>query len=79
VTSELIMAAIQCVQALRLNNRGAIYRVYQNDADQKEAKRALCFLNCMEKPYCLRYRIFSVRPLLLYPYVELSDILIDTG
>ncbi|KAE9379514.1 hypothetical protein N431DRAFT_478512 [Stipitochalara longipes BDJ] len=67
MTSELMMSATHCVQALRLNNQGAICRVYQTRADQADAKRALCFLYSIEMPYCLRYRIF---PLLNWDSVD---------
>ncbi|KAH8821807.1 hypothetical protein F5884DRAFT_894535 [Xylogone sp. PMI_703] len=60
LTSELMLYATHCAQSLRLNSQNAICKLYQRQKDQQEAKQTLWFLYSIEKPHCLRERMFSV-------------------
>ncbi|KAF5227085.1 hypothetical protein FANTH_14878 [Fusarium anthophilum] len=52
-TSSLLADAAFCVQTLELHNASAIEKQYKSSLEQQVAKRALWFLNSLEKPRCL--------------------------
>nr|AFQ32314.1 FUM21 [Fusarium fujikuroi]BBN20792.1 Zn(II)2Cys6 type-transcriptional regulator [Fusarium fujikuroi] len=52
-TSSLLADAAVCAQTLELHSASAIEKQYNSSSEQQVAKRALWFLNSLEKPRCL--------------------------
>lgn len=59
-TSSLLADAAFCAQTLELHSASAIEKQYNSSLEQQVAKRALWFLNSLEKPRCLAEGLLPV-------------------